>query len=146
MVQKNSVNNKIIIICGPTASGKSDLAIECAKLLNTEIISADSMYIYQGLNIGTAKPSIEEMQGVKHHLIDVACPFDTFSVSDYKKLAQPIIDDLISKGKIPIICGGTGFYINSILLFYLFVPIKIISFSSSVVCHCFVVLTKQKNF
>lgn len=115
MVQKNNINNKIIIICGPTASGKSDLAIECAKLLNTEIISADSMYIYKGLDIGTAKPSIKETQGVKHHLIDVACPFDTFSVSDYKKLAQPIIDDLISKGKIPIICGGTGFYINSIL-------------------------------
>lgn len=115
MVQTNSVGKKIIIICGPTASGKSDLAIECAKLLNTEIISADSMYIYKGLNIGTAKPSIEEMQGVKHHLIDIVSPFDTFSVSDYKKLAQPIVDDLLSQGKVPIICGGTGFYINSIL-------------------------------
>lgn len=115
MVQKNSIKNKIIIICGATATGKSDLAIECAKLLDTEIISADSMYIYKYLNIGTAKPTVKEMQGVKHHLIDVVNPSDTFSVSDYKRLATPIIDDLHSKNKIPIICGGTGFYINSLL-------------------------------
>ena len=115
MVQKNSINNKILIICGPTASGKSDLAVECAKLLDSEIVSADSMYIYKGLNIGTAKPSLEEMQGIKHHLIDVVSPFDNFSVSDYKALARPIVDNLISRGKIPVICGGTGFYINSIL-------------------------------
>lgn len=115
MVQKNSIKPKIIIICGATASGKSDLAIECAKLLDTEIISADSMYIYKDLNIGTAKPTFEEMQGVKHHLIDVVSPKDNFTVSDYKNLAEPIIKELISKDKIPIICGGTGFYINSIL-------------------------------
>ena len=115
MVQTNSLKSKIIIICGATATGKSDLAIECAKLLDTEIISADSMYIYKGLNVGTAKPSIEEMQGIKHHLIDVIRPKDTFTVSDYKNLAEPIINDLLKKGKTPIICGGTGFYINSIL-------------------------------
>ncbi len=118
MVQENSLNNKILIICGPTASGKTALAVECAKLLDSEIVSADSMYIYKGLDIGTAKPTEIEMQGVKHHLIDVASPFDTFSVGDYRELALPIIDDLISKGKIPIICGGTGFYINSILYDY----------------------------
>ncbi len=115
MVQENCVKNKILIICGPTASGKSDLAVECAKLLDSEVVSADSMYIYKKLDIGTAKPNEKEMQGVKHHLIDVVSPFDSFSVSDYKALAQPIIDELINRGKIPVICGGTGFYINSIL-------------------------------
>ena len=116
MVQKNSIENpKILIVCGPTASGKTDLAVELAKLLDSEVISADSMYIYKGLNIGTAKPTLEEMQGVKHHLIDIIEPDENFSVSDYKLKAEPIISDLISKGKIPIICGGTGFYINSIL-------------------------------
>lgn len=115
MVQENSVKNKILIICGATASGKSDLAIECAKLFDSEIISADSMYIYKDLNVGTAKPTEIEMQGIKHHIIDVVSPEDSFSVSDYKKLAEPIIYDILSRGKVPIICGGTGFYINSIL-------------------------------
>lgn len=120
MVQKDNLNKKnsnkkIIIICGATASGKSDLAVECAKLLDTEIVSADSMYIYKNLNIGTAKPTQDEMQGIKHHMIDIVEPFESFSVSDYKKLAQPIVDDIINRGRIPIICGGTGFYINSIL-------------------------------
>ncbi|MBR5192672.1 MAG: tRNA (adenosine(37)-N6)-dimethylallyltransferase MiaA [Clostridia bacterium] len=107
--------NKILIICGPTASGKTALAIECAKLLNSEVVSADSMYIYKGLNIGTAKPTTEEMNNIKHHLIDVVEPTTTFSVGDYKELAKPIIDDLLTKNKVPVICGGTGFYINSIL-------------------------------
>ena len=107
MVQKDSINNKIIIICGPTASGKSDLALSLAKMLDSEIISADSMYIYKDLNIGTAKPTTLEMQ--------VVSPYDSFSVSDYRNLALPIIDDLLARGKTPIICGGTGFYINSIL-------------------------------
>ena len=115
MVQKNSIKNKIIIICGPTASGKSAVALECAKLLDSEIIYADSMDIYKNLNIGTAKPTLSEQSIVKHHLIDVANPNEDFSVSQYKQLARPIINDLINKGKVPIICGGTGFYINSIL-------------------------------
>ncbi len=115
MVQKNSIENKIIIICGPTASGKSAVALECAKLLDSEIIYADSMDIYKNLNIGTAKPTLSEQSIVKHHLIDVANPNEDFSVSQYKQLALPIINDLIYKGKVPIICGGTGFYINSIL-------------------------------
>ena len=106
---------KILIICGATATGKSDLAVQCAKLLNTEVISADSLYVYKDLNIGTAKPTKNEMQGVKHHLIDVAFPNENFTVSDYKKLAQPIVDKLLQQGKTPIICGGTGFYINSLL-------------------------------
>ncbi len=116
MVQTHSIEkNKILIICGPTASGKTALAVECAKLLNSEVVSADSMYIYRDLNIGTAKPAKDEMQGIKHHLIDVVNADEKFSVSDYKSKAEPIIKDIISKNKIPVICGGTGFYINSIL-------------------------------
>lgn len=106
---------QIIIICGPTASGKSSLAIKLAKLLNTEIISADSLAIYKRLDIGTAKPTKEEQAEIKHHLVDVVEPTSKFSVSDYEKLSLPIINDMLAKGKTPIICGGTGFYINSIL-------------------------------
>ena len=106
---------KVLVICGATASGKTALAVDCAKKLNTEIVSADSMLIYRGLNIGTAKPTFEEMQGVKHHLIDIVSPEDNFSVSDYEALALPIVERLLSEGKTPIICGGTGFYINSLL-------------------------------
>ena len=115
MVQENCVNNKILIICGPTASGKTSLSIECAKLLNSEVISADSMNIYKGLDIGTAKPTKDEMQNIPHHMIDIASPFDVFSVSDYKTNAEPILSNLFLKNKIPVICGGTGFYINSLL-------------------------------
>ena len=106
---------KILIICGATATGKSELALECARLLDSEIISADAMDVYRGLNIGTAKPTLSEQKLVKHHLIDAVDADKTFSVGDYKELARPIVDNLISQGKIPVICGGTGFYINSIL-------------------------------
>ena len=115
MVQENNIKPKIIIICGPTASGKTALAVEVAKKLNSEVISADSMYIYKGLNIGTAKPTKDEQQGIVHHLIDIVSPFDSFTVSNYKNTAQPIINKLINENKIPVICGGTGFYINSLL-------------------------------
>ena len=116
MVQENSISkNKILIICGPTASGKTALAVECAKMLNSEVISADSMNVYKDLNIGTAKPTEEEKQGIKHHLIDVVDAFSDFSVSDYKTLAEPIITSLLNDNKVPVICGGTGFYINSLL-------------------------------
>lgn len=107
--------NNILIICGATASGKTSLSIECAKLLNTEIISADSMNIYKGLDVGTAKPDINERQGIIHHLIDVVSPFDSFTVSDYKNLALKSVDSILASNKIPVICGGTGFYIDSIL-------------------------------
>ena len=109
------MKGKIIIICGATGSGKSDLAIKLAKLLNTEIVSADSLAIYKNLDIGTAKPTKSELSEVKHHLIDVVEPFNTYSVSDYENMALPIVNELIENGKIPIICGGTGFYINSLL-------------------------------
>ena len=115
MVQKNCVKNKILIICGPTASGKSDLAMYIADKLNTEIISADSMNVYKGLDIGTAKPSKLEREKIVHHLIDVVSPNQSFSVGDYKELAEPIVNRLISENRTPIVCGGTGFYVNSLI-------------------------------
>ncbi|MBQ8428748.1 MAG: tRNA (adenosine(37)-N6)-dimethylallyltransferase MiaA [Clostridia bacterium] len=107
--------SKVLIVCGATASGKTSLAISCAKAFNGEIISADSLLVYQGLNIGTAKPTDEEKQGVPHYMIDVVSPKQSFSVSDYEKMALPIVEKLLAEGKTPIICGGTGFYINSLL-------------------------------
>ncbi len=106
---------KILVICGPTASGKTSLSVACAKELNTEIISADSMLVYRGLDIGTAKPDMQERDGVVHHMIDVVSPKEKFSVSDYEAMALPIMENLLAQGKTPIVCGGTGFYINSLL-------------------------------
>ena len=106
---------KVLIICGATASGKTALSVDCAKRFNGEIISADSMLVYRGLDIGTAKPSQEERGGIPHHLIDVVEPTESFSVSDYEDMALPIVEKLLAEGKTPIICGGTGFYINSLL-------------------------------
>ena len=107
--------NKVLVICGATASGKTSLAVDCALKLNTEVISADSQLIYKGLNIGTAKPTEQEKRGVKHHLIDIVEPSESFSVSDYRNAALPILNSLMDDGKTPVICGGTGFYINSLL-------------------------------
>ena len=106
---------KILVICGPTASGKTSLSVACAKALNTEIISADSLLVYKGLDIGTAKPTQEERENIVHHMIDVVSPKEKFSVSDYEAMALPIMERLLMEGKTPIICGGTGFYINSLL-------------------------------
>ena len=106
---------KVLVVCGATASGKTALAVSCAQKLNTEVISADSLLVYRGLNIGTAKPDEKERGGVKHHMIDVVSPKETFSVSDYEKQALPIVEKLLNEGKTPVICGGTGFYINALL-------------------------------
>ena len=106
---------KLVVICGATATGKSALAVEVAKRLNGEVISADAFLVYRRLNIGTAKPTQEEMGGIPHYMIDVADPKDKFSVSDYEKLALPILNDIIARGKTPILCGGTGFYMNALL-------------------------------
>ena len=111
---------KLLVICGPTASGKSELAVECARILNGEIVSCDAFLIYRGLNIGTAKPTNEEMGGIPHHMIDVAEPTESFSVSDFERLALPVVEDILSRGKTPILCGGTGFYINAILFEHAF--------------------------
>lgn len=106
---------RVLVICGATATGKTSLAVDCAKALNSEVISADSQLVYRGLNIGTAKPTMAEMQGVTHHLIDIVGAGENFSVSDYEERALPIIERLLAEGKTPVVCGGTGFYINSIL-------------------------------
>ena len=106
---------KVIVICGPTASGKTALSIELAKKINGEIISADSMQIYKDMNIGTAKPTPEEMQGIKHYLLDFVSPDKRYSVADYKKDAINAIDEIIEKNKVPIVVGGTGLYINSLI-------------------------------
>ena len=106
---------KILAICGATASGKTALAVECAKRLNGEVVSCDALLVYRGLNIGTAKPTAAEMDGVAHHLIDVADPRDAFSVHDFETLALPVVEEIIARGKLPVLCGGTGFYMNAIL-------------------------------
>ena len=106
---------KLICIAGPTASGKTSFAVELAKRVNGEIISADSMQIYKNMNIGTAKPTTEEMQGIKHYLIDEITPFESFSVSDFTKRAKQYIEEIVSKGRQPIVAGGTGLFINSLI-------------------------------
>lgn len=115
MVQENSLTDKILVVCGPTASGKTALAVDIARKYNGEVISADSVSIYKNLNIGSAKPTKDEMQGIPHYMIDIVEENAGFSVSDYESKALPIIYDIISRHKLPIVCGGTGFYINSIL-------------------------------
>ena len=112
--------NKVVIIYGPTAVGKSGVAIELAKLINGEIISADSMQIYKGLNIGSAKVTKAEMEGVVHHLIDIKEPTEEYSVSDFCIDANNAIKSIFSKGKTPIIVGGTGLYIKSLICGYNF--------------------------
>ena len=107
--------NKIICIAGPTASGKTALAVELAKELNGEVVSCDSMQIYRCMDIGTAKPTTEEMQGIPHHMLGVAEPDEDFSVSKYCEMASPIVDDIVARGKTAIIAGGTGLYMDSLI-------------------------------
>ena len=109
------MKKKVIVIVGPTASGKTTLSIELAKQIDGEIISADSMQIYKDMNIGTAKPTVDEMKNIKHHLIDFVSPEERFSVSDYQKLAQEKIKEILNIGKKPIVVGGTGLYVNSLI-------------------------------
>ena len=106
---------KVIVICGPTASGKTALSIELAKKINGEIVSCDSMQIYKEMDIGTAKPTKEEMQGIKHYMIDIISPDERYSVADYKKDAKNAIREIIAKGKVPIVVGGTGLYVDSLI-------------------------------
>lgn len=109
------MKQKILIIVGPTASGKSDLAVRLARKFKGEIISADSRQVYRGLDVGTGKITKKEMRGVSHHLLDVANPKEYFSASDYKKLALDSIRYIVRYGKLPIIVGGTGFYIDTLI-------------------------------
>ena len=106
---------KVIVIVGPTASGKTSLSIELAKKINGEIVSCDSMQIYKDMDIGSAKPSKEEMQGIKHYMIDEVKPTQRFSVAEYKKKAELAIEEILKNGKVPIVVGGTGLYANSLI-------------------------------
>ena len=115
--------NNIICIAGPTASGKTALAVELARELNGEVVSCDSMYVYKRMNIGTAKPTVEEMGGIVHHMIDVAEPDQDFSVSKYCDMAAPIVDDIVARGKTAIIAGGTGLYMDSLIKGNDFAPV-----------------------
>ena len=109
------MKKSIIIIAGPTASGKTKTGIELSKKINGEIVSADSMQIYKYMNIGTAKPSIEEQNEIKHHMIDIIYPDESYSAAMYKEDASKVIDDICARNKVPIIVGGTGLYINSLI-------------------------------
>ena len=114
--KEKKLKHKVIVIVGPTASGKTALSIELAKRINGEIVSCDSMQIYKDMNIGVAKPTTQEMQGIKHYLIDTVKPDERFSVAEYKKQAETAIEEIISKGKMPIVIGGTGLYADSLIL------------------------------
>lgn len=107
--------NKLVVIAGTNASGKSGLGIELAKKYNAEIVSADSRQVFKGLDLGSGKVTAEEMQGVKHHLLDVVNPNDFFSLSQFQNMAYEAIDDIISRGKTPFLVGGTGLYVNSVV-------------------------------
>ena len=106
---------KVIVICGPTASGKTALSVELAKKIDGQIVSADSMQIYKDMSIGTAKPSVEEMQGIKHYLIDCVLPTERYSVADFKRDAKKAIREIVKAGKNPIVVGGTGLYLDSLI-------------------------------
>ncbi|OIJ09985.1 tRNA (adenosine(37)-N6)-dimethylallyltransferase MiaA [Anaerobacillus arseniciselenatis] len=114
------MKEKLVVIVGPTAVGKTKLGVELAKKLNGEIISGDSMQIYKGMDIGTAKVSEEEMQGIRHYLIDIKDPTESFSVAEFQQLVKPLITEVNDKGKLPLIVGGTGLYVNSVIYDYHF--------------------------
>ena len=109
------MTNKLICIAGPTASGKTALAVALAKELDAEVVSCDSMQVYRYMDIGTAKPTIYEMQGVPHHMLDVADPSEDFSVSRYCRMATPIVEDILARGKTAIVAGGTGLYMDALI-------------------------------
>ena len=115
--------NNLICIAGPTASGKTALSIALAKELDGEIISCDSMQVYKGMNIGTAKPTTEEMAGIPHYMLSVAEPWEDFSVGKYCQMATPIVDDILARGKTAIIVGGTGLYMNALIKGNDFAPV-----------------------
>ena len=117
-------HNKLVVIVGPNASGKSDLAVKLAKRFNGEVVSADSRQVYKGMEIGTGKITKEEMQGISHHLLDVASPKRRFSVVQYQKKAIEAIKKIQRKGKLPILCGGTGFYVQAVVDGLVFPKVK----------------------
>ena len=112
----------VLVVCGPTATGKTALAVALAQRFHGEVVSADSMQVYRGMDIGTAKPTAEEMQGVPHHMLDVADPWENFSVGRYVAQAIPVMDDILARGKLPIVAGGTGLYIDHLMAGREFAP------------------------
>ena len=114
--------DKIVCIAGPTASGKTALSIALAEMLNGEVVSCDSMQIYKGMDIGTAKPTLAERKNIPHHMLDVAEPWEDFSVSRYCETATPIIEDILARGKPAIIAGGTGLYMDALIRGNAFAP------------------------
>jgi len=118
------MSNKVIVILGQTSTGKSDFAVEIAKQINGEVISADSRQVYKGMDLGTGKITKKEMQKVPHYLLDVSSPSRIFTVNNYKKLADKKIEEIIKNKKIPIICGGTGFYIDTVVNNVIFPDVK----------------------
>ena len=115
--------NNLICIAGPTASGKTALSIALARELNGEVVSCDSMQVYKGMDIGTAKPTTEEMENIPHHMLSVAEPWEDFSVGKYCQMATPIVDDILSRGKTAIIAGGTGLYMDALIKGNDFAPV-----------------------
>ena len=115
--------NPIICLAGPTASGKTALAVELAKELDGEVVSCDSMQVYRRMDIGTAKPTKEEMEGVAHHLIDMVAPGEDFSAGKYVQLADACVQDILSRGKTAVIAGGTGLYVDSLIAGRSFAPV-----------------------
>lgn len=117
-------NTRAIVITGPTASGKSDAAVLLCQKFDGEIVCSDSMQLYKGMNIGTAKPTKADQMGIPHHLMDILEPFQSFSVSDYKKQAVAVMKDILARGKTPVVCGGTGQYISALVEGMEYTPIK----------------------
>ena len=115
--------DKIICVVGPTASGKTALAVRLAKALDGEVVSCDSMQIYRRMDVGTAKPAAEEMDGVPHHMIDIADPAEDFSVGKYVELADAAVQDILARGKVCVIAGGTGLYVDSLIAGRTFAPV-----------------------
>ena len=109
------MSSRIVVVAGPTASGKTELSLALAERFRGEIVSADSMQLYRGMDIGTAKPTLEERRGIPHHMLDVADPGDDWSVSRYERQASLCINDILRRGRLPILCGGTGLYINAVI-------------------------------
>jgi tRNA dimethylallyltransferase len=108
-------NKPLVVIMGPTASGKTSLAVDVCKEINGEVVTADSMQVYRKMNIGTAKPTLEEMQSIEHHMIDLVNPDENYSLGEYVKEAKKVIESIYKKGKIPVLAGGTGLYIDTLI-------------------------------
>lgn len=115
----------LLVICGPTASGKTALAVELALRLGGEVVSADSMQVYRGMDVGTAKPTAQERRGVPHHMLDVADPWENYSVARYVQEAVPVVDDILARGRLPILAGGTGLYLDALVAGRAFAPLPV---------------------